>query len=400
MSDQDRRDRGPVIVLDPTTRHSLATVRGLGRAGWSVMVAGREPRIAALAGVSRYAASYHQIPNPWGPAAPMATALRQLARRHGAVAIVACSDVTIARLRHLEMDVPTVPQLDSALDRLTDKYELSHICAEVGVRYPQSWLPGEDVGPREWPLVVKPRRTAVDSALRVVSRTGAVVARDRAALKSASAELKELGLDAIVQTRVERKFKVNVSHVRRAGSTSFHIAYRVVREYPPEGGLAATTETLDPTHGIGARALEAAERVCDSAGYSGLANVEFYGQENGELCLIEVNPRVWGSIWLPEQLGLEPASRAVEDALSVPPRPPAHYVSGRQFHRPTLEIKWLMSRSPERGRRGGFIASLRRSDVVDVLSASDPLPVVHATAQLVVQAARGLARAVRRVRRR
>lgn len=392
--------RGSVIVLDPTTRHGLATVRGLGRAGWRVHVAGPEPRTDALAAVSRHAASYHRIPSPWGAAAPFRAALGRLVATHGCAAIVACSDVTIARLRHLDIGVPTVPQLDAALDRLTDKYELAQVCADAGVLYPRSWLHGEgDAAAAEWPLIVKPRRTAIDSPQRVVSRTGAVVARDPAALATAAQTLDDMGLEAIIQTRVERKFKVNVSLIRRAGFTSFHIAYRVVREYPPEGGLAATTETLDPKHGVGARALEAAARVCDAAGYAGLSNVEFYGQESGELCLIEVNARVWGSIWLPEQLGLEPASRAVEDAVGEPPRPPVDYAEGRKFHRPTLELKWLLSRSPERGRRSDLVASLRPSDVVDVLSVSDPLPVAHESKQLVLRGARAAARFVTGLRR-
>jgi predicted ATP-grasp superfamily ATP-dependent carboligase len=379
--------RPAVMVLDPTTRHSVAVVRGLGRAGWRVVVAGHEPVTAVLAPVSRYAASYHRIPSPWRAAAPFASSVRRLAERHRCAAVVACSDSTIARLRGLDIGIPTMPHMDRSLDRLTDKHELARVCAEAGVRYPPSWLADNLTEPPEsWPLIIKPRRTAVATSERVVSRTGAIVAPDPGTLRAGIAALQDLGLEVLIQRRVDRRFKVNVSLVRRAGITSFHIAYRVVREYPPEGGLAATIETLSPTHGVGERALAAAARVCDAARYAGLANVEFYGQADGELCLIEVNPRVWGSIWLPEELGLEPASRAVADAIGAAPRSPLGYAAGVRFHRPTLELRWLVSRSPERGSRIALLRSIRPSDVFDVVSFSDPLPPIYLVGQVVMRA--------------
>jgi predicted ATP-grasp superfamily ATP-dependent carboligase len=195
--------------------------------------------------------------------------------------------------------------------------------------------------------------------------------------------VRRAGLEPIVQLRVERAAKVNVSIVRRAGHTSFRIAYKVLREFPPEGGRAAATETLDPVRGIGARALTAAERVCDAADYAGLANVEFYVQNDGELCLIEVNTRVWGSIWLPEVLGLRPVDRAVQDALGNQPESPLPYRAGRRFHRPTLEVQWLFSSSPERGPVRQLLTSVRPWDVFDLLSVTDPMPVaVYAAARL------------------
>jgi len=99
------------------------------------------------------------------------------------------------------------------------------------------------------------------------------------------------------------------------------------------------------------QALQAAEAVWDAAGYQGLANVEFYRQSNGDLCLIEVNARVWGSIWFAEHLGLEPTARAVESVLGWPFATAVPYAPGLRFHRPTLELRWLLSRSPERGAR-------------------------------------------------
>jgi predicted ATP-grasp superfamily ATP-dependent carboligase len=382
-----RASKGPILVLDPVHRYVLATVRGLGRAGWRVIVAGSEPKAVALAATSRYVESYHRIPDPWGEAAPVEAALSELVRRFDCKVVVPCSDGTIARLRDLDLGAPTVPRMDGGLDRLTDKVSLGLVCSEAGVIYPRTWsTDNAETLPVEWPLIVKPRSTAVARPDRVVSRMGAFVAHDRGELDAAIAVLRSAGLDPIVQLRVERAFKVNVSIVRHAGHTSFRIAYRVLLEYPPEGGVAASVESLDPLHGIGARALEAAERVCDTAGYAGLANVEFYGRNDGELCLIEVNTRVWGSIWFPEQLGLRPAERAVQEALGEPPELPAEYRAGRRFHRPLLEARWLLSRSPDRGPVRQLLSSVRPWDVFDMLSASDPMPLAYGARYIITKA--------------
>jgi predicted ATP-grasp superfamily ATP-dependent carboligase len=390
-----RVSNGPILVLDPLGGDALATVRGLGRAGWRVIVAGSEPKAVALAATSKFAESYHRIPDPWGEAAPVEAALQELVRRNGCQVVMPCRDGTIARLRDLDVGAPTVPRMDDGLDRLTDKISLGLVCSEAGVIYPRTWsTDGIEPIPVDRPLVVKPRRTAVAGPDRVVSRTGAFVAHDRGELDTAIATLRAAGLEPIVQLRVERAQKVNVSIVRRAGHTSFRIAYRILLEFPPEGGMAAALESLDPDHGVGARALATAEQVCDTAGYAGLANIEFYCQNDGELCLIEVNARVWGSIWFPEQLGLRPADRAVQDALGNRPMSPLSYRGGRRFHRLPLEAQWLLSSSPERGPVRHFLASVRPWDVFDQLSASDPVPLAYWARRIVARAARNLSAAI------
>lgn len=375
--DRHRRcDDGPILVLDPVPRHAVAAVRGLGRAGWDVVVAGSERRADALASWSRYARPpYQRLPDPHGEAAPFRRALAQVVQRRRIQAVVAITDATIARLRGLDLEVPTVPRLDAGLDQVIDKVALARVCATAAVMYPRTWAPGPDAAPGAgWPRVVKPRRTALANAGSVANQTGATVVRGQAEEDAAVAALWAEGLEPIVQERVDRAAKVNVSILRRDGRTGFRIAYRVLLEYPPLGGQAAALVTVDPHDGIGAQALDAAERVCDAAGYRGLANVEFYVQGDGALCLLEVNARVWGSVWLPERLGLRPVERAVLDALGEDLAAPLDYPAGRRFHRPGLEARWLVAPRRDRGPVTRLVQVARPWDVFDLVSVSDPLP--------------------------
>lgn len=382
-----RTHYGPVVVLDPVARHAVAAVRGLGRAGWGVVVAGSDRRIDALAAMSRFAIRpYERLPDPHGEASLFEAALHELVRRRDCQAIVAISDSTIAQLQRIDVGVPTVPRMGPALDRIIDKVVLADACADAGVMYPPTWLPGGSAPPSAgWPRIVKPRRTAIARPGQVVERTGADVVHDQAEEDAAIAKLRAQQLDPIIQARVERAGKVNVAIVRHRGRSSLRIAYRVLLEYPPQGGQAAAVVSIDPLRGIGARAIEAAERACDAAGFEGLANAEFYRQEDGSLCLIEVNPRVWGSAWFPERLGLRPVERAVLAALDVEPQPPLAYRAGRRFHRPTLEALWLLAPRVDRGPATRLPAILRPWDVFDLLSVTDPVPLVGGVRRMVMR---------------
>jgi hypothetical protein len=312
------------------------------------------------------------------------------------VAIVAAFDATIARLRSIGSPVPVVPTLDPALDAVTDKLTLSDACRRAGVSYPPTWLHGDPALPTTGELIVKPRRTAKADAERVAARTGATVVRSAAERDAAVEVLLALGLEPVVQRRVDRAFKVNVSIVRSGGRSSARIAYRVIREFPPTGGLATATETIDPDAGLGRQALEAAEAVCDAAGYQGIGNAEFYGQGDGSLCLIEINTRIWGSVWLPERLGLEFTGRAVEHALGLPARPPIPAPAGRRFHRSTLELRWLLAGPANGAGRRDFLRTIGPGDVYDVVSLSDPRPMAATATRLASSAWDELRRRVTR----
>lgn len=367
---------GPILVLDPIARHTVAAVRGLGRAGWDVVVGGYDRSADALAARSRYVSGpYERLPDPHGSPAPFEAALREVVRRRHVQAVVVVSDSTIAQLRRLTIDVPTIPRMDAALDRILDKVDLSASCAAAGVRYPPTWLAdGPPPGDAGWPRIVKPRRTAEVRPGRVVGRTGAFVVESAAQERAAIEALLGEDLEPIVQVRVDRTHKISVAIVRHRGRTTFRVAYRVLLEYPPRGGQAAAIVGIDPDHGIGARAIEAAERVCDAAGFEGLANVQLYGQADGSLCLIEINPRVYGTIGFPEHLGLRPMERAVLAALGEDPPPPLGYRPGRRFHRPLLVGHWLLAPREDRGTAWALPLVARPWDVVDLVSLTDPLP--------------------------
>ena len=312
-----RSDLPPVLVLDAQTRQGLAACRALGRRGVEVGAASVDAD--ALSRWSRHVVRFHRA------GAPGCSAIPQLVREHGYDAIVACEDPTVrACWRQAPPPAPTVPTLDASLDALVDKLRLAATASTAGVAYPQTVALAtvEDVRAAfdelGSPMIVKSSRSAAVVDGTPVHRSGARVVRDVAEAERAVDWIAGGGLTPVAQRRVDRADKVDVAVVRRHGACEVRLAYRVLRDVPLSGGLAVAVESIPNAEGHGRTALDALERLLDAAGYEGIANAEFCVSADGAVTLIEVNTRVWASIWFAERLGLRVVERSVRHALGLP----------------------------------------------------------------------------------
>jgi hypothetical protein len=172
--------------------------------------------------------------------------------------------------------------------------------------------------------------------------------------------------------------KVDVVLFRREGRSEVRLAYEVLRDVPLTGGLGVTLETISADHGVGAAAVVALERLCDAAGYEGLANGEFsVSADDGRLYLIEVNPRLWASSWFGERLDQRIAERCVAHALELPAPPPTSYSVGRRYHDPAGELRWLSLHRRRRRPLVELLRSIRPRDVFEYDDLTDPRPLVR-----------------------
>lgn len=373
-----------VLLLDPLERQTLAACRALGRAGHTIGIGG--PETGDPAQRSRYVSRFHLLPNPCGPQAPFRGALEAVVAAHRYDVVVSGDDATIARLRTLDpLPFPCVPALDDGFGRLTDKVTLARLAAEANVAYPVTFRPErpEQIealvkgGELQLPLAVKSDRSATSTASSVRHHQGATVARDLRSAIGAAQRLRDEGAVPIVQEFIHRREKVNLSIVRRDHRSEMRFTYRVLRDVPLTGGIAMATETIRPDTGTGADAIACLERVCDAAGYEGVANGEFCLAHDGRLYLIEVNPRLWGSTWFAERLGQRVTERIVRLALGLPALPPVPYAAGRRFHHVRGELRWLRLRGGGLGPLLELAQTTRPGDVFDRIDLSDPAPLAH-----------------------
>ena len=365
-----------MLVLDASARQALAACRALGRRGHEVGTAGYSG--AELAGFSRYAARYHRLPDPAANGSAFGEQLDDVVRRHAYDVVIPTDDGTLERLGTVTLAAPSVPVVDAAWRRLTDKLELAELCRAAGVAYPKTFAPATQdddaaalaaVGA---PAVVKAARSASLRDGSVVAHSGALITTDVASARASLASLRSRGLRPLVQERIRRSDKVNLTIFRRGGTSEMRFVYRVLRDVPLTGGIAMALETMTPAGGDGAQAVAALERVCDDAGYEGVANGEFCrSADDGRLYLIEVNARLWGSTWFAERLGQRVVERGVRLALGLAPLPEVSYPVGRRFHHVPGELEWLLLQ-PRRARGLLELArTIRPWDVFEYQDGSD-----------------------------
>lgn len=84
---------------------------------------------------------------------------------------------------------------------------------------------------------------------------------------------------------------VGYSFYCKEGKISKGYGHKRLAEYPVKGGSSTYREGY-----IDDRMHEVAEKIVSKTNYTGFAMFEFKLTENNELYLLEVNPRIWGSI--------------------------------------------------------------------------------------------------------
>jgi predicted ATP-grasp superfamily ATP-dependent carboligase len=379
-----------VLILGERPAVALAACRALGRAGYKVGVTGWRRR--EVAGMSRHVYRYERIPPVHSHVDEWGRSVRALVATGGYDVVIASADAEVASLLHLDLPVPTCPQISDRHLSLIDKGRLAALCAEASVDYPRTYRPRtaeEDEAVArgvERVIIVKAARSAVATRGGVISLPGAHIVRDQPTASRALAYIRDRGVDPIVQEYLEGE-KLQAIIIRRAGTTSFRLAFRVCREFPREGGSESMLEGLHASSGIGAQLVGMLERLADAATYDGLMQAEFYRTAGGRLCVIDVNPRLVGSLAFAELLGLGMTERVVRDALGLDPVPLPEETTARRYHHLVRELLW--SRARPRAIAGVLATSSVR-DIWETPSFMDPGPeLLWLTRRLMVAVGRG-----------
>jgi predicted ATP-grasp superfamily ATP-dependent carboligase len=293
-----------VIVTDGETRPALAATRSLSRAGVAVEVWSSRP--PSLAGRSRAAAAEVCAPDP--ARAPEAFAER-LSRR------VACGDVALV-LPVTEVTLGTC--YAQGLDELlllaapprdayalaVDKWAILERGAKWGLDIPRTEFVEQIDALRElpsgfsFPVVLKARRSRWLEAGRW-HRGGVHLVRDGAELAEVRSS-PDLAAGALLQELVPGHGEGMFLLMDR-GTPQAAFAHRRLREKPPTGGVSVLCEAIEPDPALRA----GSEGLLGELRWHGVAMVEFRRTPDGRAALMEVNPRLWGSLQLAIDAGVD-----------------------------------------------------------------------------------------------
>ena len=368
-----------VLLLDGLWNKTVAAVRSLGKRGYRIAVGERTRFAPAL--FSRYCSRRFLHPSPTTSPEAFLDALEKELRVGGYDVVLAmefATQVLIARNRHRFEGMASFPFASADLaTRVQDKGELASFASARGIECPATFRPEgpEDVHAMAshlpYPLLIKPRLSSGGRGI-VRAETPSQLRKEYPNVHAThpSPILQEClppGGDALGVGVL-----MNFSSEPRAA-----FAYRRLREYPVGGGpstlrVSVRDETLCRT----------TERLLSALRWTGVAMAEYkVDPRDGRPKLLEVNPRFWGSLNHAILSGVDFPHMLCRMAIDGDVPPLEGYGVG------------VRSRSLIHGDLMHFVRNPRRfhlhprlfdfSIPDDLLSASDPWPVVGRVATLI-----------------
>lgn len=296
-----------VLVLDGQQRSALAVVRSLGRQGVEVHVADAET--PCLAGVSRHARSSLRYPDPQHDPDAFVSWVRTTTLEKGFEVVFPVTDTSTMTLLAAAGQPGAVrhvgPQV-RAYEEVTNKATLVALATRVGVRTPRTHIVTglaeieHYIAHAQFPLVLKPARSRLLLDGRIVNTGVFVAASAREALQFARAQTWVEALPCLMQEYIEGH-GAGVFALYASGRPAAWFAHRRIREKPPRGGVSVLSESI----AVDDQLREAAQRLLDAAGYEGAAMVEFRIDPRGTAYLMEINARLWGSLQLAVDCGVD-----------------------------------------------------------------------------------------------
>lgn len=355
--------RGTVVVTDGAERACLASVRSLGEAGWEVHVVADRRR--SLAGASRWASGTHVAPSALDDPAAYRAALAAIVSAVGADVLLPIAEASLFGLGEdrsifapAAIPFPGLSELRAA----ADKSHVSALARDLGIAVPETVIVpdrnatipnAEALG---YPVVAKPARS-VRPDTAPGSKFGVSYASSAVELAELLGRLPDGAFPLLLQ-RCIRGTGAGVFLFLHYGAVVASFGHRRVRERPPSGGVSVfrTSAAVPP------RLLAQAGALLARLDWTGVAMVEFKVEvDSGTPYLMEINPRLWGSLQLAIDAGVPFPLLLAETALGHPPAPRSGYAVGVNSRWLWGEADHLIARTRAALRARGVWAAVREA---------------------------------------
>jgi predicted ATP-grasp superfamily ATP-dependent carboligase len=177
----------------------------------------------------------------------------------------------------------------------------------------------EEVPSLGYPIVIKPARSVAGThGERVKLAVG--YATSEGELRTLLRSLPEAAFPVLLQERIVGP-GVGLFLLRWEGRTIASMAHRRIREKPPSGGVSVMRATIPAPPEL----VRRSEQLLDHFNWSGVAMVEYKLGRANVPYLMEVNGRLWGSLQLAIDAGVDFPRLLVAAALGEPVAPVTHY---------------------------------------------------------------------------
>ena len=295
-------------MLDGHSAAALAFVRSLGRRGHWVAVGSNRASFAPAA-LSRYCRTAWQYPVSTEDVSGFLEAVLDFARSQSIELIIPATDWTLfplslARARFQDVCRLALPA-HAALEQTSDKYKTIELARQAAVPVPATVLvtTGDELSALaafDYPAVVKDRFSARWQGNRATTGTTSYVHSPEELREKVGERLAACG-DVLVQQFVGGS-GIGFACFVAGQELYLPFAWRRIREVDPRGSGSSARESVALDSGI----REFARSLILAAGFEGIAMVEFKRDpRTGEVFLMEINGRPWGSLGLPIACGVD-----------------------------------------------------------------------------------------------
>jgi predicted ATP-grasp superfamily ATP-dependent carboligase len=326
------------FVTDGEQRATLALVRALGRGGVPVTVgsASRE----SLAGSSRFCEARIECPSPAKDGRAFQERVLEEMRSGKYRVLIPMTDITtilMAQIRN-ELDSAVRVPISTAeqIDRVRDKRQVLLEAQKIGIGCPRTFdVNGSQsldaIAPNlPYPVVLKPRLSWTIRNGKWFS-TSVEYAHDAEELKLKYQEAHSMVSDPLVQERIHGEGR-GVFLLSWNGELKAAFCHRRLREKPPWGGVSVYRESIS----LDREMVDKSFRLLQAFGWQGPAMVEFkVDNRDGQLKLMEVNGRFWGSLQLALDAGMNFPLLYYRLAMGENP-------SGQFDYRVGVRSRWLL----------------------------------------------------------
>src|SRR3954468_16899604 len=327
-----------VLVLDGHSRAAVETVQSLGRRGIAVDVSGASDSCPAF--WSKYPKRRILQPSVANPE-EFREWLQKLCSERGYELLVPCTEASLLGLQGFPDDDPVrrkaVLPSQSSLSITLDKQQTLELATQLGIVVPQTRLLrfGDSfTAPEQFPVVLKPVQSKLLVGGEIV--TPAVEIATHQAQWQSWLE-RWLPLTAVQEQRYVAGRGLGVELLYRNGEKHWQFVHERVHEFPLTGGASSYRRSVAPTH----PAVALASKLMDSLRWHGVAMVEFKQSAQGDLWLMEINPRLWGSLALSIDAGVDFPFGLLQIARceDLPPQP--RYRSNYYTRDLLTDVQWI-----------------------------------------------------------
>jgi len=378
-----------VLITDGGERPALAAARSLVALGCEVHVAAR--RRVSLAGLSRGVHGTALVTHPLGNPVGYVAEVGSLVSRLGIRVLLPVTDASVEALLEHRAVIPAgvalpLPTLASYREA-SDKRVMLERARDAGLSVPETvvLLTPDDLAhlpeARFFPAVVKPHRsvTRLDRGTQSRHKLSVTLVHDPASCRTALAALPPTAFPVLLQRWVHGVGE-GLFVLRWNGRIVAEFAHRRLREKPPHGGVSVYRESI----GVPAALRQAGRRLLERLDWQGVAMVECkHDAATGRYVFMEVNGRLWGSLQLAIDAGVDFPALLVACALGEAPPEVSDYrvgVRSRWFWG-DVDHLYMRLRDGAGEGRGGRLAAVRDffrlragDDREEVWRWRDPMP--------------------------